>query len=158
MGLLIREIHGNIAAYGVQLLSGGHILLEEHVTPTEAEDRLRACVPGLLHRGGKDLRQELVRAILPADDRSYGLDGKAGGIMGVAVAAGGHYEALSGIVQNLRFALLNKCRGSRLVAHIDVFAVLHSKCFRHLAVFGSEYFPVDHEVGGGTFGRACLRR
>ena len=147
MTFLVREVDGYVAADGIQLLAGRHVLLEDEPVPAEAIDSLRTGVPCLLDGSRYDFREELFRVILVADYRSCCLDGDTRGIMGMSVAAAGHDESLACVVYYLGLAFLNEGLGASLVAYIDVLAVFHGKGFYYLVAFSGENLAIDHEVG-----------
>ena len=67
--------------------------------------------------------------------------------MGVTVAAAWYHQPLVGIVHHLGLALFYKGFGSRLVAYIDILAVLHGKGLYHLVALGGVNLAIDHKVG-----------
>ena len=146
MAFLIREVDGDLIAYGIELLAGRKPVMDKMVIPAEAEHRIDAVGLCLLHCVRNDLRQELVHVVLRADDRPDHRHGMAGKIMRMAVAAGGHHEPLPGIVQNLCLSFFNEGFCALPAAHIDESAVLDGKRFGKLTVFGSEYPAKDDKV------------
>ena len=71
--------------------------------------------------------------------------------MCVAVAAGGHHEPLSGIVQNFSPAVFNKCFGSFSVTGIDIPAILYGKRFNDSIIFRSENLAIHDKIGAIRF-------
>jgi hypothetical protein len=67
--------------------------------------------------------------------------------MGMSITTARHHKPLSCIVHHLGLAISDISFGTRLVAYINVLAVLHGKCLYNLIAFGSEDLAVDHEVG-----------
>ena len=132
MAFLIGKIYGNIAANGIQLLAGRHVVLEVQKAPAEAEDGLCAVILCFFDGSRHDFRQELLRIIFQSHNRSDALYGIAHRIVCKTVAAARHHKPLAGIVHHLGLAFFDIGLGTRLVAYIDVLAVLHGKGFHHL--------------------------
>ena len=149
MIFLIGEVHGNIAAYCIQLLTDRHIILEVLILPPHAIDGFCACFFCPLDGIGNNFRKELVNIIFWGNHRSNGLYSISGQIMRVAVAARGHHQSFPGIVHHLGFSFFHKGGGSLLIPHIDIPAILYGKCLCHPISLGSEYLATDHEVGIG---------
>ena len=149
MAFLVGKVDGNIAADGIQLLAGRHIVLKGHQIPPLAEYRFCSIVSCFLDRSGYDFLQELFGTVFITDNRSYGLDGIAKCIVGVTITAAWHYKTLVGVVHHFGLTLFHKGFGSRLVAYIDILTVLHGKGFYHVVALGGVNLTIDHEVGSG---------
>ncbi len=67
--------------------------------------------------------------------------------MCVAIAATGHHKTLVAVVYHLSLALFYEGPGSRLIAYIDILAVLHCKGFYNLIAIGGENLAIDYKVG-----------
>ena len=122
MSLIIRKVHGNVIADGIQLLTGRNMIREGEVAPTEAEDGRRMSFASLLDGGRNELVQEHVGRS-PNGHRSYDRQGNTYRIMRVSVAAGRHHKAFSSIIQDHCFAFFNKSFGAFFIAYIDVLPV-----------------------------------
>ena len=145
MAFLIGKVDRNISAYGVQLLTGGHILRKGMIIPAETEYSLYPVGLCLLHSGGNNLLKKLIHIILSANDRSDHRHGMTRKIMCMTVAAGRHHKTLAGMIDNFSLSFFNKCPGSLSVTCIDIPAVLYGKCF-HCLILGSKYLAIDNEI------------
>ena len=146
VAFFVGKINGKIAADGIQLLTGGHLLLENDWIPAEAEDGRGPCLPGLFNGGGNNFLQELIR-IGTKGYRSDNRQGNANGVMGVTIAATGHHKALASVVNYFGLAGFNIGFGAFLVAHIHKLAVFHRKGLCHRLFIGRENLAINHKVG-----------
>ena len=147
MAFIIEEVHGNIAADGVQLLAGRQIVFEVQVIPALPEDRCCTTRPGFLDGCGDNLRQELLGIDIIIYRRADCLEGMSQHVVCMTIATTGHHKPLACIVHYLGLTLFDKGFGSRLVANIDVFAILHGKGLYYLVILRCEYLTINHEIG-----------
>ena len=147
MPLLINEVHRNISADGIELLSSWHILLELNHIPSLTNNRVCSFCPCFLNCARHNFRQELLHAVVRGDERADGFEGVAHGIMCVPISASRHHKSFAAVVHDLRLALFNESFGTRLVTHIDEFAVFHSQSFHNLIIFGCINLAINHKVG-----------
>ena len=153
MGFLVSKIDRNVAADGIQLLTGRHIIYEEPILPAKSKDSFCPVVPCLLDCGGQNFGQKYLRVVFRTNERTDGLDGKTRRIVRVTVAAARHHKSLASVVHHLGLACFHVGLGTRLVTNIDVLAVLHGKGFYHLITLGCEDLTKDHEVGTAFYYR-----